>query len=237
MPPARSKPRWGTRQLAGGSALHRQLDPSRYHRPGRQHGTAPDATGWIQAKMGDQAGGGEQRPTLPVGSKPRRPGQPLPKPAMGRAEQESWQFRGHCSLWSPSFGIPAVETDNRMLSLKTNMRSEDSAYSEWLVKLGRCKLDSSFHLGMDIIEIPHEMIHNGSIIEATFGNSISIDNIKNISKCEIRPKNEHVQKLNEEILDILDGDFHTYLSDDSIDSTDDAEKENFPIEFLNSITP
>ncbi|KAK1343717.1 hypothetical protein QTO34_014270 [Cnephaeus nilssonii] len=80
----------------------------------------------------------------------------------------------------------------------------------WLVKLGDGKLDSSFHLGMDIIEIPHEMICNGSIIEATFGNKI---------------------------LDILDGDFHTYLSDDSIDSTDDAEKENFPIEFLNSITP
>lgn len=44
------------------------------------------------------------------------------------------------------------------------MRSEDSAYSEWLVKLGDGKLDSSFHLGMDIIEIPHEMIFNGSII-------------------------------------------------------------------------
>ncbi|KAK1333081.1 hypothetical protein QTO34_006615, partial [Cnephaeus nilssonii] len=48
---------------------------------------------------------------------------------------------------------------------------------------------------------------------------------------------EHIQKLNEEILDILNGDFHIYLSDDSIDSTDDAEKENFPIEFLNSINP
>ncbi|KAK1343661.1 hypothetical protein QTO34_014214 [Cnephaeus nilssonii] len=93
-------------------------------------------------------------------------------------------------------------------------------------------------MGMDIIEIPHEMIFNGSMIKATFVNSISIDNIKNISKRAILcPKNEHVQKLNEEIFDILDGDFHTYLSDDSIDSTDDAEKENFPIEFLNSITP
>ncbi len=66
----------------------------------------------------------------------------------------------------------------------------------------------------------------------------AIDNIKNISKRAILcPKNEHVQKLNEENLNILDGDFHTYLSDDSIDSTDDTEKKNFPVEFLNSITP
>ncbi|KAK1342210.1 hypothetical protein QTO34_016968 [Cnephaeus nilssonii] len=135
---------------------------------------------------------------------------------------------------------PASQTmrAERKLSLKTNMRSEDSAYSELLVKLGDGKLDISFHLGMDIIEIPHEMICNGSIIEATFGNSIPIDNTKNISKRVILcPKNEHVQKLSEEILDILDGDVHTYLSDDSIDSTDDAGNENFPIEFLNSITP
>ncbi|KAK1345516.1 hypothetical protein QTO34_007974 [Cnephaeus nilssonii] len=64
------------------------------------------------------------------------------------------------------------------------------------------------------------------------------DNIKNISKCAILcPKNENVHELNEGTLDIFDGDFHTYLSDDSINSTDDAEKENFPIEFLNSIIP
>ena len=48
----------------------------------------------------------------------------------------------------------------RKLSLKTNMRSKNSAYSEWLLKLGNGKLDSSFHLGMDIIEIPCEMICN-----------------------------------------------------------------------------
>ena len=65
----------------------------------------------------------------------------------------------------------------------------------------------------------------------------AIDNIKNISKHAILcPKNEQVQKLNEDILDILKGDFHSYLSDNSIDFTDDAEKENFPTKFLNSIT-
>ncbi|KAK1343129.1 LOW QUALITY PROTEIN: hypothetical protein QTO34_015903 [Cnephaeus nilssonii] len=42
-------------------------------------------------------------------------------------------------------------------------------------------------------------------------------------------------RLNEEIIDILHGDFHTYLSDDSIDSTYDEE--NFTIKLLNSITP
>ncbi|KAK1340004.1 hypothetical protein QTO34_018568 [Cnephaeus nilssonii] len=63
-----------------------------------------------------------------------------------------------------------------------------------------------------LLKFPYEMIFNESIIKATFGNSISIDNIKNISKRAILcPKNEHVQKLNEKILDILDGDFHTYL--------------------------
>ena len=89
-----------------------------------------------------------------------------------------------------------------------------------------CMHDTYKALRIHVIEIPREIICNISIIEATVGNSVSIDNVKNISKYVI---------LCPENLDSLN--FHTYLSDDSVDSTDNAEKEEFPIKFLNSITP
>nr|CAI5865177.1 unnamed protein product [Callosobruchus analis] len=43
--------------------------------------------------------------------------------------------------------------------------------------------------------------------------------------------------MNDQILGLLDGDYTTYLSDDSVETEDDGERLNFTIEFLNSINP
>nr|CAI5822079.1 unnamed protein product [Callosobruchus analis] len=43
--------------------------------------------------------------------------------------------------------------------------------------------------------------------------------------------------MNDQIPGLLDGDYTTYLSDDSVETEDDAERPNFTIEFLISINP
>nr|CAI5847006.1 unnamed protein product [Callosobruchus analis] len=43
--------------------------------------------------------------------------------------------------------------------------------------------------------------------------------------------------MNDQILGLLDGDYTTYLCDDSVETEDDGERLNFTIEFLNSINP
>nr|CAI5823576.1 unnamed protein product [Callosobruchus analis] len=43
--------------------------------------------------------------------------------------------------------------------------------------------------------------------------------------------------MNNQILGLFDGDYITYLSDDSVETEDDGRRLNFTIEFLNSINP
>ena len=51
------------------------------------------------------------------------------------------------------------------------------------------------------------------------------------------PKNFDVDKINLEVLDILHGEAVTYLSTDSIDDESNDDRQNYPIEFLNDLTP
>ena len=58
------------------------------------------------------------------------------------------------------------------------------------------------------------------------------------STCILCPKNDHVNNLNELIQQkIIPGDSQVFISDDSIVSDDETEIANFPLEYLNSITP
>jgi len=51
------------------------------------------------------------------------------------------------------------------------------------------------------------------------------------------PKNSDVDNINEEVLELLEGAPVTYLSSDSIDDTSDDDRQNYPVEFLNELTP
>ena len=56
--------------------------------------------------------------------------------------------------------------------------------------------------------------------------------------CILCPRNDHVNNLNELIQQkIIHGESHVFISDDSIVSDDETEIANFPLEYLNSITP
>lgn len=125
----------------------------------------------------------------------------------------------------------------KRLELKINQRSEDPEYSDWLLKLGDGAFRNEDKFDKETIEIPHDMVCD-DIVKEIFCKNISIDMVKSMSNRAILcPLNEDVDKLNEKVMEIMEGEFMIYLSDDTVQADDDTEKENFPVEFLNTLTP
>ena len=119
------------------------------------------------------------------------------------------------------------------------MRVQDGEgeFSEWLLKLGNrtipVKEDNPFK---GCIEIPNQCIirENESIVEMIFGYADQND----YSKCVIlKPTNVDSLSINEEVLECLPGEVKIYLSADQIDTDDLKKRNNFAVEFLNSLTP
>lgn len=117
------------------------------------------------------------------------------------------------------------------LTLKTNIRAEDTSYRDWLLKIGNEELSTEF--GDDIIKIPNEMLAQDSIIREVFGERLKPSEVKSFSKSAILcPRNDDVCQINEEVLHILEGELYTYLSIDKVDCNIEAERENYPVEFF-----
>ncbi|XP_073532460.1 uncharacterized protein [Phyllobates terribilis] len=129
------------------------------------------------------------------------------------------------------------------LPLFNNMSSRDPEYSTWLLKLGDGQLSNEYNLGEDVIEIPPDMLSSACLITDIFGTNIHIN--VNDTECVLYaashailcPKNEDVEFLNSQIMNRLSGQYVLYTSDDSVDADDAYESENYPVEFLHSLTP
>jgi hypothetical protein len=126
----------------------------------------------------------------------------------------------------------------KILHLNNNVRSNDQEFSDWLIKLGNGDLTNDHGLSEDIIEIPDSMICKDSLIKEIFGDKLCIEDIGKFSKMAILcPKNSDVDQINDEILNLLDGETVSYLSTDSIEDEDAEDRQNYPVEFLNECTP
>ena len=126
----------------------------------------------------------------------------------------------------------------RQITLSKNMRTEGQSvdHDNWLIKLGNGELSNDDELDDSIIEVPSEFIEHGDIIDAIFGESITVDDVSSYSdRAILTPKNDDVHELNAKVLARLDGETVTYLSMDSVDCDDEQEAVNFPVEFLNTI--
>nr|XP_047129628.1 ATP-dependent DNA helicase pif1-like [Hydra vulgaris] len=124
-------------------------------------------------------------------------------------------------------------------SLTVNMRVqiEEEEFSQWLLKLGSGTLPVKPEDPLrGCIEIPEQcfLSDNESIVEKIFGGAEEADYAK---RAILTPTNVDSLAINEEVLHRLPGDVKTYLSSDSIDTDDLNEINNFPVEFLNSLTP
>ncbi|XP_065670843.1 ATP-dependent DNA helicase pif1-like [Hydra vulgaris] len=124
-------------------------------------------------------------------------------------------------------------------TLTENMRVHDGEreFSQWLLKLGSgtmpVKEEDPFK---GCIEIPNQCIirENESIVEKIFGDADQNDYSKRVI---LTPTNVDSLLINEEVLECLLGEVKNYLSADQIDTDDLNERNNFPVEFLNSLTP
>nr|XP_047146316.1 ATP-dependent DNA helicase pif1-like [Hydra vulgaris] len=124
-------------------------------------------------------------------------------------------------------------------TLTENMRVRDGEgdFSEWLLKLGSGTIPGKEEDPFKgCIEIPQQCIirENESFVEKIFGDAQQDDYAKRVI---LTPTNVDSLSINEEVLERLHGEVKTYLSADQIDTDDLNERNNFPVEFLNSLTP
>lgn len=159
--------------------------------------------------------GGDFRQTLPV----------IPNASRAAIVEASLKFNRHWHEFKP-------------LTLKNNVRSVDLEYSDFLIKVGNGELLNSDGLPEDIIEIPQDLLCSDDLVKQIFGDKLTVADVALFAqKAILSPKNDSVDEINERILDILEGVAQVYISSDSIVDETEQERQNCPVEFLNSLNP
>jgi hypothetical protein len=124
------------------------------------------------------------------------------------------------------------------LRLSVNVRSIDPEYSDWLINLGNGDLPRVAGLDEDVIEVPSDYVTQGCLVSEIFGETINPEEAESMAqKAILCPKNENVDQINREVLDILQGEVKVYFSSDSVEDGNDEDNNSYPIEFLHSLTP
>lgn len=156
--------------------------------------------------------GGDFRQTLPVVRRATRGG------IVGASLKGS-------ALW-PRF---------RILRLVQNMRAGagEQAFAEWLLQLGEGRLPCD---NDGLIDLPAGCLHHGDLVKKVFERALRGE--EPLSGCVIlSPKNAESLAVNEEVLQLLPGEVKIYTSVDSVVCDSEEEQNNYPLEFLHSLTP
>lgn len=128
----------------------------------------------------------------------------------------------------------------RQLTLSANMRSEgQQAHNDWLLQVGEGTVAQVVRFrDPDIMEIPQPMIENGNLIDIIFGHNLNSMSDEELSRRVILVStNAQALDINREIVSRLNGDPTIFYSADSVVSEDENDQLNFPVEFLNELTP
>ena len=135
----------------------------------------------------------------------------------------------HSTLWN---GITHMH-----LSQNMRLDHESRSRAEFLLAVGDGTVETHPEYGNEFIELPDDVLSSNSLnslIRNTFG---EITNTTSFSdKVILTPKNDSVRKINDIISEQYPGPTTDYYSADFVDSTD-GNCANWPIEFLNTITP
>jgi len=112
-------------------------------------------------------------------------------------------------------------------------------YEQWLLDLGEGSLPSEGGIeNSNIIEVPNDMCLNckEDVVDAVFNDFE--DNIGNTeylkSRVILAATNEIVNQVNDDLVERMPGDLHTFHSIDTVGDVDNQTQ--FPTEFLNSLS-
>lgn len=126
------------------------------------------------------------------------------------------------------------------LGLTQNMRAlpHEIEFVHFLESLGNGDMQAFPQFGQDLIEIPSHLLADPSnIIDDIFGNiTDTILSSQIMNSAILAPKNEDCSFINSDILNRMTGDEKSYFSFDKIISDDVREQNNYPVEFLNTLT-
>jgi len=127
-----------------------------------------------------------------------------------------------------------------IIHLTTNMRTGDGEqlFADWLLKHGNGELNDKKD-DVDLSNVkPESPLVTGSLTDDIFGDRIDTSDCNRLAeKVILCPLNEDTLKINDAIMQRIDGHEHVYESIDCIASDSDEDKINFPIEYLYSLTP
>ena len=126
-----------------------------------------------------------------------------------------------------------------IMKLTQNLRAhqDQQEFAKWLLKLGDGKIENSLqNTAPNTIALPPQSnIVTGSIVDALYPDlSAAAYLTQTVILC---PTNDDTLILNELILDKLLSPKKLYLSADRALCADEKEAQNYPLEFLNSLTP
>ena len=138
----------------------------------------------------------------------------------------------HCLKSSPLWPLFTVHR------LKKNMRAKEneSEFANWLLELGNGTLPSPDHETFpNAIKIPDTCnIVQSDIVTEVFSDITDVQALAD--RVILTPTNAETLKLNNHLLDKLPGETEVYFSVDKA-VCDTEEAANYPMEFLNNITP
>ncbi len=137
------------------------------------------------------------------------------------------------------------------MHLTENMRVQDAMqkqFVDYLLKIGEGKETIHENIGEDIIQLPNEIIFDENDTIVSFISKIFYNLNENYSNDQtyvdyikdraiLTPKNEDVDSINEQIINIFSGEAKEFLSADSVEDKDEVHLGLYPIEFLNTLTP
>ena len=128
----------------------------------------------------------------------------------------------------------------QVFHLNQNMRTTpgEQEFSNFLLQLGEGTLPTKENDPFQgCIQIPDECVipKNSDLIQHVFGDFQEEDNL--MKRVILTPTNDDALEINEKILNRLPGDVRTYFSFDSVAADTQEERDLYPQEFLNLITP
>lgn len=125
--------------------------------------------------------------------------------------------------------------------LTKNMRTtaDEREFADWLYQLGGGLILIEKTISPVAIQIPQDCVYDGDIIEYMYGNeTLNAEKITEFVQSVILcPKNRDCTLINDEVINLIEGDAVTYHSADSIIAEEDDDADEYSIEFINSLTP